>query len=686
MINKIPRLGAGNRALILGVTLAVSSAANAQTFGYEESESSAEQARDVAITKDHKDGGSQQRQAAVMAGDVRKEERAPAVTESPDVSRTPATALIDNDSEFDAIVTQVARQAVDRVALLDGQSRSRVVAASVDLVQRFVIVRLDAGFVPATYGPAFEDQVSLINNAILHVAEKVEPLRGVKYLYGGYDIHHYFPEIKAADDKARRAGELRRMAEESRAARREAAAASDGNVDKELIHLLEREASRKVSAHVQANNVLRVIGVKVTIDVSRQRILADIGEGYRPEPDGDEMFLQELAVTLRHHTEKTGLAISGVDIHFQGKPLEYYYPDELRVPEQALRRSVNQSALVSSGHGLVRVHPHLSWEWQRPDAFGSREDMITPPFGDELQRLLEARSGLTVHRARSRSLDLHPESDRPWEQMSSRYHLKDVLPQRADIWNSLPNDMNNDREVREDIRARPLYANHLDAGTMISLHTNGHETNVPRGLEVYYHFSKAQDRPLAESVLCNMREIIRAQPGYEQFPVRNTASDGRHGENRIATMPSVLVEIAYHSNPDDFAALQDPVFRTASMKGVEKGVRLFREGKVCEPFKLNRLPDVSMVVGSSQELPMTFLGNPQYPVTMEFTIANCSTPGACKATQTVFDDPAEPIKANMRCRGVLAGIARWSVVLRDVDGVVTAPVEFQQTCHKPGAA
>lgn len=65
-------------------------------------------------------------------------------------SSTPAAALVANDSELDAVVTRVAKAAVDRVALLEGQSRSRSVVASVDLAEKFVIVRLDAGFVPAS--------------------------------------------------------------------------------------------------------------------------------------------------------------------------------------------------------------------------------------------------------------------------------------------------------------------------------------------------------------------------------------------------------------------------------------------------------------------------------------------------------------------------------------------------------
>ncbi|RRU22756.1 N-acetylmuramoyl-L-alanine amidase [Stenotrophomonas sp. 278] len=458
-------------------------------------------------------------------------------------------------------------------------------------------------------------------------------------------------------------------------------------VDPELIHVLQKEASRRVSAHVQRRGELRVVDVSVSIDMSTKIILADVKDGYRPEPDGDEMFLQELAVTLRHYAEKAGLPINDVDIQFQGHPLKYYYPEELKVPPRVSSNPENRTAMVSAGHGLVRVHPALNWDYQRPDAFGFREDMITPAYGDALQRLLEERSTMTIHRARSRSMELHPDSNRPWEQMSSRYHIKALLPERGDLWNSLPNLVSNDREVKEDIRVRPLYANHLGAGTMISLHTNGNDSSSVRGVEVYYHVDKPQDRALATSVLCGMRELIRAQPGYEDFPVREGANAGNHGENRIGTMPSVLVEIAYHSNPEDSVALQDPVFRTASMKGVEKGVRLFREEKACTPLFLSSIDNITLPPLSSGATAVHFEGNPQFPLTVTLLPAWCSEPGACTPYEYVVTEPsASPVRLKLSCEGSGTGTAKWKTVMRDADGVTTGSVEHTQTCALPSAA
>lgn len=113
-------------------------------------------------------------------------------------------------------------------------------------------------------------------------------------------------------------------------------------VDAELIHLLEKEASRSVSTYLQSRDVLRTVDVKVTIDMNKRTVLADFGKGFLPGTGEGyaEMFLHELAVTLRLYAEKAGLPIVDVDFRFQGKKLKDYFPEDLAVPPQ---RSVDRS-------------------------------------------------------------------------------------------------------------------------------------------------------------------------------------------------------------------------------------------------------------------------------------------------------------------------------------------------------
>lgn len=294
----------------------------------------------------------------------------------------------------------------------------------------------------------------------------------------------------------------------------------DPGIYTELVAMLEREASSQLMQHLQEEGVLRQVSVSIFLDITDRSLTINFGPGYLPGKDESygEMFLYPMASSLRFFAKQSGLELGAIRFLFENRRLEDYFPADLAVPQPSASRSARNSALVSSSHGYIRIHPSGEWAFQRPSPLGVREDVLSPVYGDELQALMEERSGLRVHRARSRSLEMHPESGFPWGHMSSRYHLKALLPDRADIWNTLPGSAARDREVKEDIRARPNYANHLGVDVMLSLHTNGHKSAAVRGAEVYYHHSKPQDKALGDSILCAMREIISAQPGYSDFP------------------------------------------------------------------------------------------------------------------------------------------------------------------------
>jgi len=399
----------------------------------------------------------------------------------------------------------------------------------------------------------------------------------------------------------------------------------DPGIYAELVAMLEKEVGAQLTGHLQQRGILRQVTVGIVIEPRKRRIVVDFGPGYLPgkEQSYGELFLIPLAADIRHYSEKSGLEILDVEFFFQGRPMDEHFPDDHPQPAQVKRRTVHSKALVSSSHGYVALHPGGEWEFQRRAPLGLQEDVLSPVYGDELESLLEQRSGLTVSRARSRSTDPHPESAHPWEEMSARYHLKALLPDRKDIWNELPNSPDREREVSENIRGRPNYANHLGVDVMFSLHTNGSVNTGVRGTEVYHHRDKPEDKALGDSILCGMKEVIRAQSGYEAFPVRTGSVADRHGGNRIGKMPSVIVETAYHSNPDDVAALQDPVFRSAAMKGVEKGYRLWASEKACTPLAGKAIPDVEVHSGKRVEVNIPLVGNPQCPIQIITTNTQC---------------------------------------------------------------
>ena len=120
-------------------------------------------------------------------------------------------AIARRDAELDNLLTQQARDILERVKLVDGQVRSRRVDVVADVAAGVVTISLDRSFLPETHGASYEDQTSEINFGLLHWAEQVAPFHRVIHLYDGQPAEYYYPEIKAADDAAREAGEAIRQ-------------------------------------------------------------------------------------------------------------------------------------------------------------------------------------------------------------------------------------------------------------------------------------------------------------------------------------------------------------------------------------------------------------------------------------------------------------------------------------------
>lgn len=476
--------------------------------------------------------------------------------------------IAQRDAELDNLLTQKARDIFERVKLVDGQARSRRVDVVADIAKGVVTISLDRSFLPETHGPSYEDQTSEINFGLLHWAEQVAPFHRVIHLYDGKPAEYYFPEIKAADDAAREAGEA----------------------------------------------------------IRRQR--AKGGSGM---------------------------------------------------------------AFVAAGHGYFYSYKHKEWVTSRDEWNGVSEGLLTPYYADSLKAVIEQRSQMPVIRPRVQSMGTtHSPSGKEWWTIAARYAIAEQYPGEKHIWNTYANSALWNREELEDINSRPLLASHLRAEVAIHLHSNAEPSLNVRGSRVIVQPGRPADAELAQSVLCSMKELIHSVPAYADFTVAPAPHAENKGENREAKMPSIIVETAFHTNPDDARALRDPVFRTASMKGVEKGYRLWAADKKCEPLSVERITDVDTPSGGRSEVEVHFKGYPQFPVTLDVQFAVCQPGWTCEGGEVVITEPVEsPIRFLVECGAGDGGSSRWRTTMRDDDGVKAKPVEHQQTClggASPGAA
>jgi hypothetical protein len=202
--------------------------------------------------------------------------------------------------------------------------------------------------------------------------------------------------------------------------------------------------------------------------------------------------------------------------------------------------------------------------------------------------------------------------------------------------------------------------------------------------------NRPYDLNLANSILCGMKELIHAQVGYENYNVPNQAEAlGNYGENNKAIMPAVVLEIGFHTNANDAAALQDPAFRDAAMKGVEKGFRLHAKGKTCEPFKITSIPNVTIPRPGSKVVPVNFKGFPFFPVTLTIENVTCPVGHTCTGGAVSYPEwQPSPLRFTFSCNGSSDSTttSRWRSYLTDEDGVKTNAVEHTLTCTPASGA
>ena len=141
----------------------------------------------------------------------------------------------------------------------------------------------------------------------------------------------------------------------------------------------------------------------------------------------------------------------------------------------------------------------------------------------------------------------------------------DIDPLSADILAKMRADGKPKADDRAYLQTRCDVANDLGARMFISIHINSAPSESAHGTTVYWY--KPQDAALAQAI---ERSVI---------PLAGTQDDGTRHENfyvvRHATMPAVLIETAFATNPGDVALLRQPSFLQNVAQGIANGVKAY---------------------------------------------------------------------------------------------------------------
>ena len=125
------------------------------------------------------------------------------------------------------------------------------------------------------------------------------------------------------------------------------------------------------------------------------------------------------------------------------------------------------------------------------------------------------------------------------------------------------------------------------------------------------------------------------------------------------------------------------------MRGVEKGWRLYTEGKPCTPFVMpGVIPGVTGAHNTAIPMPLPYAGYPQFPVKAEFRVYSACAAFDCFKKQIVtFNNPLpSPLPATFTCETANTTptvTVDIEVQLIDADNVKTIIRKPYAKCVKP---
>jgi N-acetylmuramoyl-L-alanine amidase len=312
---------------------------------------------------------------------------------------------------------------------------------------------------------------------------------------------------------------------------------------------------------------VRVLHVDLRQTSSTQVIAIDLSQrSLTYEPSGNIEPLLDMII------EATASAIGPkqlVEYKFtiEGLPVDQFLPRAARLSRQAQSLGAGGVVLVSPGHGLYWDETLLSWHLQRPRIRGIVEDLVN---WDIARYLRDELLGRNVHTQMAR----YPETDDTagpsgsarWQE-AAKYFIQ-ALGAPVDIWNFGVDD------YARDINARPFYANWIDAAALISVHNNA---GARTGTETWYDDTnglEGESARLAQAVNTHVVSAIRQRYNANWIDRGLRVCNGCKGENRLATRPSIIVEIAYMdtATPDN-DALHDDAFKRIVAEAIADGIR-----------------------------------------------------------------------------------------------------------------
>ncbi len=251
---------------------------------------------------------------------------------------------------------------------------------------------------------------------------------------------------------------------------------------------------------------------------------------------------------------------------------------------------VGARIMLNPGHGITLTDKN-TWGFQRPKANGFSvfvlEDDSNIRIARAVKKVLEAAGAVVLSTRELERSTVGSSGEAVWRE-ASKHHLSRIGVNKG-IWNSRGFSLRSDCRLAQDIRARPLYANFEKADLMLSFHSNAGNF-LARGTQVFYaerSFLRAAPKDLGLKNACFAKLLAISVPkqirldGRPNWKNGSTTASNQYGENGFALMPSAILEVAFHTNRADGAALMQESFRVAVATGIRDALNSFFKNPKC---------------------------------------------------------------------------------------------------------
>ena len=134
-------------------------------------------------------------------------------------------------------------------------------------------------------------------------------------------------------------------------------------------------------------------------------------------------------------------------------------------------------------------------------------------------------------------------------------------------------DIDKQNKIREmkvsDINNRIRIANESDADFLISIHMNKYNGAACKGWQTFYNKNSENGKKLAEAIQEGIKEIVKTDNKRTALKIENIKLIEK------STIPTVIVECGFISNPEEKVLLQSEEYQQKLAEGIVYGVKKY---------------------------------------------------------------------------------------------------------------